>query len=281
MTVISPNIFQVSTSVEYPPFNKVIFEEYFMNYYEKLEYTHKRIYLPILWTNYYISRNYGKFDMSLLQRYLDGLDRSEKYFTVLQYDDGILQKLDGLDILIFGAGGGGERTICDKNLGYPIPLLCQPGPVINKNKERNIFCSFVGRFTEKYKIRNQLRRLYGNSFLILDSIKYADFIDIMERSIFSLCPRGYGATSFRICESLQHGSIPVYVYDKSWVPWKGEFDFNDIGILIHESEIENLSNILKSKTKNEIAKYLKKGEKIYNEYFTFEGCAHKIIKKLC
>ena len=59
-----PNEFKVLTNHEYPPYNRTIFEEFFMyNYGFKtvdLEYT----YLPVLWTNLYISRNYSNGEMS-------------------------------------------------------------------------------------------------------------------------------------------------------------------------------------------------------------------------
>jgi len=102
----------------------------------------------------------------------------------------------------------------------------------------------------------------------------------MEKSIFSLCPRGYGSTSFRICESLQHGSIPIYVYDKSWIPWQDKFDFNDIGILIYEDNIKDIKNIIENKTEQEINNYKINGQKIYDDYFSFKGCTKNIIKKI-
>ncbi len=274
-----PKVFQISTNHEYPPNNKVIFEEYFMNYFIENNIQTDYTYLPVLWTNFYIERKYGSVDMIDLQNFLNSLDKSKKYFTVIQYDDGILQNIDNLNMFIFGSGGGGRKTISVNNLGYPIPLLCQPSPVIN-NKERDLLCSFVGTFTKKYTIRNRLRELYSTYFLIKDSVKYSEFIDIMERSIFSLCPRGYGATSFRICESLQHGSIPVYVYDKPWIPWGDKFDFNDIGIMISEEEIPNILEIIKSKTKEDIQRYVENGKRIYEEYFTFDGCSRQIINKI-
>lgn len=275
-----PNIFQVPTNYEYPPHNKMIFEEYFMRYFIKNNIEAGCTYLPILWTNFYIGRKYGCSDMSDLQSYLNGLDRSKKYFTIIQYDDGILQDIDDLNMFIFGAGGGGEKTVSVRNLGYPIPLLCQPSPIINKDKKRDILCSFVGRFTEKYTIRNRIRTLFNDTFLIKDCIGYHSFIDIMERSVFSLCPRGYGATSFRICESLQHGSIPIYVYDTPWIPWIDEFDFNEIGILIHESKIPDILSIIQSKTGEDIRRYLERGKAVYEKYFTFDGCSKEIISKL-
>ena len=269
-----PNMFKILTNKVYPPYNTMVFEEYFMNHFkEEVE----RIYLPIMWTSFYIKRKYGTADMQDLQTWLDGLDRSKKYFTVLQYDDGILQNIDGLDLLIFGAGGGGKRIISENNLGIPIPLICQSSPVVSKDKD--ILCSFVGTI-KNHRLRRKVSALFVDEFVIKDTATYNVFIDTMERSIFSLCPRGYGATSFRICESLQHGSIPVYIYDKPWIPFADEFNFSDIGILIHESEIGEISRIINNKVPEEIEQYQINGKQIYDTYFTFEGCTKTIIRKL-
>jgi len=281
-----PAIFEIHTNHEYPPYNKMIFEEYFMDYfvenfeeyfmkYIDIEYT----YLPVLWTNFYIDRNYGNSGMEDLQTYLNNLDRSKKYFTVVQYDDGILQDINGLDMFIFGSGGGGYKIVPDKNLGYPIPLICMFYPNINRDRKKDILCSFVGAINRN--IREKIRDLCSNDFFIRENLKYSVFSDVMERSVFSLCPKGYGATSFRICEALQRSSIPIYVYDKPWIPWVDEFDFNKIGILIHESDIKNIKTIITSKTEDEIIEYRANGQIIYEEYFSFKGCAEQIIKKLC
>jgi len=277
-----PNKFQVLTNHEYPPNNRMIFEEYFLNYCKQDSLDVERIYLPILWTNFYIGRNYGNSDMSDLQTYLNSLDRGKKYFTIIQYDDGILQNIADLDIFIFGSGGGGRKPVPRKNLGYPIPLICEPDPNANKDRSRDILGSFVGTFNESYTVRKKMKKVCVSSdLLIQEHLGYGKFVDIMERSIFSLCPRGYGATSFRICEALQHGSIPVYIYDTPWIPWPDEFDFNEIGILVAEKYINNIESIIRNKTAEEIAAYRVNGQRIYEEYFSFEGCSKQIIKKLC
>ena len=36
------------------------------------------------------------------------------------------------------------------------------------------------------------------------------FKQIMSKSYFSICPRGYVSTSFRLYESIQAGIVPVY-----------------------------------------------------------------------
>jgi len=257
----------------YPPKNNVIFEEFFYDKFINKKINSDRIYLPIFWTNYYISKNYGRGDLSELQIFLNSLDRTKKYFTIVQYDDSILNNIDDLDILIFCQGGWGKY----KNKSYIIPLNCQ-GDIVESNKE--IFASFIGRKT--HHIRNYIFDNFKNNsnFYLSDSIDYNKFKDVMSKSIFSLCPRGYGLTSFRICESLQSGSIPVYIYDQDFIPLKEQFNFSDIGILIHEEDISNIDNILSSKTKYNIDKYVENGRNIYREYFSYEGCYKTIINIL-
>ena len=117
-------------------------------------------------------------------------------------------------------------------------------------------------------------------YFITEKINYKEFIDKMNDSIFSLCPRGYGVTSFRICEALELNSIPVYIYDEPCVPFSDFVDMKDYCVMIHESELNNIDSILKSKTEKEINILKENGKKIYEEYFTYEGSSKKIIKHL-
>lgn len=304
----TPNKFIVKTNHINPPYNDMIFEEYFYRNYKDIKTD--REYLPILWTNFYISRNYAQQDMSDLQCFLDSLDTKKKYFTIIQWDDGILHNINHLDIKIFGSGGGSINSVSSKNIGdIAIPLICKPNPHINKNRHRNILCSFVGAIRNRHYVREEMFKKLSNldGFLIIDTsehkkFKYCDeivkklsnlkkfllrdlsgykkFKYCIERSIFVLCPRGYGATSFRICESLQYGAIPIYLYDKPWIPWKNHFNFNDIGILCHVNDIGKLPELIRQKSENDIKIYIENGKKIYKEYFDYDGCAKKIIENL-
>jgi hypothetical protein len=52
------------------------------------------------------------------------------------------------------------------------------------------------------------------------SYKGNDWRSIMANSKFSLCPRGFGRTSYHFAETLQMGSIPIHVYmDQPWIPY--------------------------------------------------------------
>lgn len=277
--------FMVKTNHEYPQNNKIIFEEYFYNWFIENKPIINKTYLPIFWTNYYISKGYADQDISEVNDFLNALDKSKEYFTIVQWDDGIVNPFQYNNIYVFAQGGGGKKSsdelFCGTIGNYPIPLNCQPNPsIINKNKD--IFASFVGAIHGRSSCRealyNNLKN--NNKYLFQESIGYDAFSNIMSRSIFSLCPRGYGATSFRICEALQHQSIPVYISDKPWIPFNDMINFNDYGIFIDSKDIEKIDQILAKISEEEIYKKLSFGKRIHDEYYSFEGCAKKIITKL-
>lgn len=266
-----PEIFKVSTNHEYPPGNDLIFEEYFYNKFISDPFDSDLYYLPILWTNFYISRNYGSWDMSDLQNFLNSLPRDRKYFTIIQYDDGIINQLYDLDIFVLSSGGVGN---------YCIPLINKPYEKVERNKD--IFASFIGFINGRHKIREKIKEtLNGKSeYFISESLGFDKFKETMERSIFSLCPRGYGKTSFRINESLNLGSIPVYIYDNPWIPFNDIIEFEDYGVLIDESQINNLDEILKSIPQEKINLLQYKGKLIYESFFKYESCYETIKQKL-
>lgn len=272
--------FMIKTNHEYPPNNKIIFEEYFYNWFTENKPEIKKIYLPIFWTNYYISKNYAQQDISDIDRFLEGLDKNKEYFTIIQWDDGIINPFNYNNIYVFGQGGGGQKNGFIGN--YPIPLICQPNPnVIFQNKE--IFASFIGViYGRNNHIREKLHQNLKskNEYIFENSIGYEAFSNTMSKSFFSLCPRGYGATSFRICEALQHQSIPVYISDKPWIPFNDLIDFNDYGVFINAKDIDYIDDILKQISKEEIVNKINLGKRIYNEYYSFNGCAKSIIKIL-
>jgi hypothetical protein len=270
--------FMVKTNHEYPPNNKIIFEEYFYNWFIENKPLINKTYLPIFWTNYYISKDYAQQDISEVNIFLDSLDKNKQYFTIVQWDDGIVNPFEYKNIYVFGQGGGGGKSgyIGD----YPIPLICQPNPNI-KIENKDIFASFVGAIYGRSSCRESMYNSLKNNhnYLFQNSVSYDIFSNVMSRSVFSLCPRGYGATSFRICEALQHGSIPVYISDKPWIPFNDMIDFNDYGVFINSKDIDYIDDILKCISKEEIHKKINIGRSIYNEYYTYTGCANKIKNK--
>ena len=70
-----------------------------------------------------------------------------------------------------------------------------------------------------------------------------DFIDAILDAKFSLCPRGNGAASYRLQESLALGRAPVIISD-DWVPIS-DLDWGRFAIFVREKDISNLPAILR------------------------------------
>lgn len=263
-----PSQFQIPIRVEYPPNNKKIFEEWF---FHNAPPDGERVYLPIMWTSFYVNHKYGKDMKQLrkLQQFIDSLDRSKKYFTVLQYDDGILNDISRLDIKVFGSGGG--------RIDFPIPLICKPHGRIDN--DRFILANFIGSITHPIRKR-MIDALPKNDmyYIHTDHHEITSFCSVLAESIFTLCPRGFGLTSFRICEALEQGSIPCYISDEFIIP--GHKDFNEYGVLIHSDQINEIDDILKSISVDQIVSKQEAGKRIYEEMFTFEGCKKLILDNL-
>lgn len=263
-----PAKFQPRQNREYPNGNRHQFEEWFFDNYEGSK---KRTYLPVFWTNYYCQNDYGKDKKALaeLQRFIDSLTK-KKYFTVIQYDDGILNDISWLDIKVFAMSG--ER------IDYPLPLICWPTPV--KQQSKTIFCNFIGRPT--HWIRTEILNsgnLKGQGWFVTDyKHRKQDYMDIMSKSVFTLCPRGYGRTSFRIQEAIECGSIPVYIGDRFIIPHK--VDFDTYGVTVTPDRISSLREILTSISPEEIERKQKLLPEVFEEYYSYGGVKRLIMKNL-
>jgi hypothetical protein len=270
--------------VAYPPYHVGKYlEEYFIDfYYQNKEEFDKTgyIFLPISWTNIYNNHSHLLFN---LQSDLFNLDQSKKYFTVSQHDDAPGQILPP-NTLKFSAGGNQPNCI-------PIPLICSGIPIpLNKTVEKkDIFCSFVGSATHPIRMK-MLETLMNNKDYVLKpkhwSLNVEEkrkdlFLNLTTRSKFTLCPRGYGATSFRLYEAMQLKSVPVYIYLKEpYLPYKDKIDWNNSIVSIESEQLGYLDDILKSISEEKIKDMLKYTKQIYSEYFTLTGLCNNILKHL-
>ena len=253
-----PKIFMQADRTPYPEDNTPAFEEWFCENYSGYG---SRIYLPVMWTSYYKNHDYGndKYSVNLLQEFLDRLDRDKKYFTIVQYDDGIINDISKLDIQVFSMSGY-ENS-------YPLPLICQPHSLKFQN-ERDIFCSFVGRDTHPIRRKMIGEAVKSGHYVKTSNHTLKDYCSILSRSTFTLCPRGYGMSSFRIMEAIQYGSIPVYISDKFVLPHGFKFDY---GVVIHERQLDELGKILNSIPQEAIANKQSVLKDVFFDLFSFEA----------
>ncbi len=269
-----PKEFRPHHPFEYPKGNYLIFEEWF---YEKIkpEEISGRKYLPIFWTSYYVANGYGGLRIKELQIFIDSLDKKEKYFTIVQYDDGILNDLKGLDIKVFAMSG--------KRVDYPLPLISMQHPT-PWTEHKYLFCNFVGK--ETHPIRTAIVKYYNNHkdwYITTAPHSELEYRGWMARSIYTLCPRGYGQTSFRLMEALEHGSIPVYISDDFIIPHN--VNFETYGVLISAHLLEKngmgyIEKVLNSISTSKMLELQENGRKVFEKYYTFEANKRLILENL-
>jgi hypothetical protein len=286
------SLFNCPNKDTYPPFkNGLYLEEYFFKKMMDEEHKLKRKYIPVKWTNFQIESWFQskKVEMqNLLDEWISNNPSENGYFTVVQYDDGPLLNLPK-NTIIYGA--------CSGNI--PIPLIYEDKNNTLENytkktfREKNILCSFVGNITSNGvmpNVRDEIFNKFANNvnFILINSGGWTPsvnknlqdiFINTTIDSKFALAPRGYGRSSFRFFECFKLGTIPIYIWnDIDWSPFKNIIDYSKLCIVIHISEIENLSLILSSITEDKYNNMLN----YYNEIkhlFELEGMTNHILQE--
>lgn len=259
----------------YPPHQQgPLIEERFHAFYlrHREDFPPSPVYLPVFWTSYYGNHDFARRPLRQLQEFLDAtLDPATTYFTVVQHADGILNHLPAGQVLTFAAGGSGD---------IPIPLLCDPHPLADV--PRDLFASFIGMPTHPCRRRLLAVADRDPRFVVRGTDDIArtagEFLDLMRRSTFALCPRGHGRTSFRLYEALQLGAIPVYVFDDLWLPYTEELNWRRLAVLVHADELAFLPEILDAVTPQTVAAMRAAMRDTADRYFTFDACARWILR---
>ena len=90
--------------------------------------------------------------MHTIQKFLDELPRDKKYYTIVQYDDGIMNDISGLDI---------KTMAMSIKSDFSLPLLCTPHKFnFQPNEVKKYYkASFVGNLTHTIRAR-MLDQLY-------------------------------------------------------------------------------------------------------------------------
>lgn len=235
-------------------------------------------YVPILvpWTDNFeggIPRKL-KYPDGLASALKEVLREDIMYITVVQNDDGFVGRCTEFDeiqkkfhITILSSGGYGHAAI---------PLLLQPEALFPKipMEQREHRISYLGsHINAPYNMRE---RMIGMHTIFYDKTK--NWREIMARSKFSLCPRGYGRTSFHVYETLQMGLIPIYVYledDIEWLPYGNAM--KDISYSVTIEKLSDLITQLSTMPDSEIEK-MEERIRLKRHLFTYEGVLEQISK---
>jgi hypothetical protein len=265
-----PEIFRPKSDLVYPKHQRgLLIEEHVYCQARHLSHVLDPYqYLPIFWTAYYCNNG---FKMTReLATFLCSLPKDQKYWTVCQYDDGIMADLP--NVTVFSCSGKGN---------YDIPLLCDPHKV-TRGPEKHI-ASFVGNINT-HPIRKQMHRILHRikGYWVSGNINGGThfFCRIASESEFMLCPRGYCHTSFRLYEAMEMGCIPVYISDSFILPFSDEVNWTDAAVIVHESEIEKIPHILKAihvRKKKSMRAYARE---LCERVFNMEAVTRRIINKV-
>jgi len=219
-----PDRFRERMPFNYPVHQSgLLIEEYFYEYalLNKDSIETDLCYLPIFWTSYHVSHNWGN-SYQELQNFCNSLPKDKTYFTVVQYDDGVRVSMPNL--ITFSCCGNTSNVLKD----FPIPLLCDPH---GEKWEKDFYkASFIGRIGSRVRPKMFEILLDTPGFYLKDSGDDVTlFLDHLKQSTFSLCPRGYGISSFRLYETLEVGSIPIYIVEDDldhWLPFSDKVNWN-------------------------------------------------------
>ena len=229
-------------------------------------------YLPVFWTRYYLNNNYGSNGIDEAQKEVNRvIIDDKKTFTIVQYDDGPLVDLGNATLFLSSR---------KSSRGIDIPLLCSPHKVPFFLPRKRYTASFSGRVSTHAIREDMFRNLSENKEVFLHDghFKSSEFTKIILQSYFSLCPRGYGGSSFRLFESLQLGVAPICIGDIDTRPFKGHIRWEDFSFYI--SDTKDLHNILNHYSKLSARTMGSIGRSIYKNQVTFFKWCDLLIKEL-
>ena len=199
------------------------------------------------------------------------------YVVVSQHDEGLTGKCEWVlarhpNVLVLSAGGYGH---------VPVPLFKQYEAVRADLKEparRNYTVSYVGSIGHGEDLRAKMRRKM-ETVVNAESkrLGFRTFVghsgswrDVMADSRASLCPRGFGRTSYHLVETAQMGLLPVQVYlDRAWVPYAKVF--HSFG---WSSDVHGLPSVLEriaAMGADELAAREKRARELRESHFTLNG----------
>jgi hypothetical protein len=215
-------------------------------------------YIAIPWTQI-LNSNWLDFpNKKPMQYYINEISKlniqQKNNFTICQHDDymRLIDVFKHLNInTVFSPLHDKNNIITDGVNIIPIAFTCSFNFDNTKNKDISI--SFVGTYTSHSIRHRMLNRINGDNIIYRDSYhidsnsfsvdnyrkkEENEYQDILERSRFSLCPRGSSPSSVRFWESLSAGAIPILISDNWVLP---DWDWDNTIIVISESNFDNLS----------------------------------------
>ncbi|MBD2593969.1 exostosin family protein [Nostoc spongiaeforme FACHB-130] len=255
-------------------------EGFFHEYWVKNNISSHITYLPILFDSFFFHSQVHKYTPrqfeyiygQLLQITQKSIHPDKIYFTILgMYDHPIWDWHQfPKNVLVFSANGNGDIAI---------PLL--KGSPQFQCPPKEILVSFMGRLDGASNTGNLRQQMYDNLRDFAYFGQGANWRSIMEKSTFTLCPRGLGRTSFRLYEAISVGSIPIYIWDDmEWLPYQDVLDWSEIAISVNIKDLDKIPQLVYAHSQEDIFRKQQLMAELYSKFFTLEGVCKNILRML-
>ena len=127
-------------------------------------------------------------------------------------------------------------------------------PIRGADADRDVFLSFIGTLKQPYldpgHIRGgrliQFKEKFESEKIVIGTPREikTGYHEMLARSVFTLCPAGYGRWSFRMIEALLNGSIPVILSDGYVLPFSDAIDWKKYCCVVEESHLFQVAEFL-------------------------------------
>lgn len=263
-------------------------------------------YIPLFvpFTDHWVRGGYN-YPAGLVPDLIAALRPDVAYVTVSQNDEGLTGK-DELpmaripNVLVFSAGGYGH---------VPVPLLKQLEPPYPAAPvaSRPLLVSYVGSLeSAPHGLRARMRDVLveaaaagGLAYEVSHGLSarwssltrwlppvvervasglagVRPWRGVMADSRLSLCPRGYGRSSYHLAESLQMGRVPIHVFsDTPWLPYEQLFR-ERLGFASNLRGLAGLLRDLANASSDELERRERTAANMSRSHFTLHGVMDQI-----
>jgi len=242
----------------------------------------KRDYLVGYWTDYMEEKVRGKHNKkragqqwhrrrAMMRVMLDELPDTPM-FTVVQHDDGMYHPWPK-NLTVFGAGGVGDVSV---------PLLMPTVKPDHDDRQILQRVAFMGKTrgpNNRFGVRQAMLEAFADrpEFTNVPVSSYSDYCFLIRHSAFTMCPAGYGLTSFRLYETLALGSVPVYIHNGTpWLPFQDRLDWDELAVLVAPKQIHELPDRLDAITERRRQEMLANIRTEFEEHFTMPGVVRRV-----
>jgi len=167
-------------------------------------------------------------------------------------------------------------------------------PVKQQNVDRDILLSFMGSMTQLHLPQEHIRGgrllefkkqfesdkiVIGSTDEVAKKLGRITYHNLMARSVFTLCPAGYGRWSFRFIEALLNGSIPILLSDGYVLPFGNKIDWNKYCYVVEERHLFSLTDFIHRLSIDEITekqKNIARDKHIFEKDFIMEQVAENL-----